>query len=106
MNTWNGLPDDVKAILTEMGSEWAGVTAKVCARNDAEGLAKLKELGVDVKSISEEAKVEWATALKDFPNKMAQDANGRDLPGSEVLNFYMSKIEELGHEWPYRYEIK
>lgn len=106
MNTWNKLPDDVKAILVELGSEWAGVTAEVCARNDAEGLAKLKELGVDVREISEQAKADWAEALKDFPNKMAKDADGRGLPGSDVLKFYMSKIEELGHTWPYRYEIE
>lgn len=106
VNTWNRLPDDVKAILTELGSEWAGVTAEVCARNDAEGLAKLRELGVEVTEISAEAKVDWATALKDFPDKMAKDADSRGLPGSDVLKFYMSKIEELGHEWPYRYEIE
>lgn len=106
VDTWNGLPDDVKEILIELGQEWAVVTAEVCARNDAEGLATLRELGVDVREISNEAKVAWATALKDFPNRMAQEVNDRDLPGSDILNFYMTKIEELGHEWPYRYEIE
>ncbi len=104
--TWARLPADVQEILVELGEEWSGVTAEVCARNDAEGLAKLRELGVDVREISETAKEDWATALKDFPNRMAQQANERGLPGTDVLTFYMDKIEELGHEWPYRYEIE
>ena len=96
----------MKPILIELGQEWSGVTAEVCARNDAEGLEKLRGLGVDVKEISEAAKVDWATALKDFPKSMAADADGRGLPGTEVVDFYMSKVEELGHVWPYRYEVK
>lgn len=105
VDAWKRLPADVQAILTELGEEWSGVTAKVCARNDAEGLEKLRSLKVDVREISADAKKDWAKALSAFPNKMAKDADERGLPGSEVLKFYMTKIEELGHEWPHRYEI-
>lgn len=103
---WESLPADVQQILAEMGEEWAQVTAEVCANNDAEGLKTLEELGVEVTEISEEAKTAWANALSDFPNRMAQELNEDGLPGSEVLNFYMDRIEELGHEWPHRYEIE
>lgn len=106
VNTWNRLPPEVQAILVELGKEWSGVTAEVCARNDAQGLQKLKDLGVDVSEISAEAKKDWAVALKDFPNRMAKQADERGLPGSDVLRFYMKKLEELGHVWPHRYEIK
>ncbi|MFN0263219.1 C4-dicarboxylate TRAP transporter substrate-binding protein [Tepidamorphus sp. 3E244] len=106
MGTWEKLPEDVKEILVEMGKEWSGVTAEVCARNDAEGLEKLRALNVEVKEISDTAKKDWAEALKDFPDRMAKDADSRGLPGTKVLQFYMNKIEEMGHEWPYRYEIK
>jgi len=103
---WDTLPPEVQEILVEMGQEWATVTAEVCARNDAEGLDRLRELGVDVREITEDAKKDWATALKDFPDRMAKEADGRGLPGSPVLKFYMSKVEEMGHVWPYRYEIE
>tara|TARA_Y100000815_G_scaffold222489_1_gene209085 strand:- start:918 stop:1991 length:1074 start_codon:yes stop_codon:yes gene_type:complete len=103
--TWDRLPEDVQEILTEMGEEWADVTAEVCAKNDAEGLETLRELGVEVTEISPEAKVAWATALKDFPNRMAGELNSRGFKGSEVLNFYIEQIEAEGHEWPHRYAI-
>jgi TRAP-type C4-dicarboxylate transport system substrate-binding protein len=105
LQTWESLPPEVQEILVELGQEWAPVTAEVCARNDAEGVAKLKELGVNVSEISTEAKKDWSTALQQFPNKMAKEADSRGLPGSDVLKFYMSKVEELGHVWPHRYEI-
>lgn len=104
--SWDRLPADVQEILAEMGAEWSVVTAEVCAKNDAEGLDTLRSLGVEVTEISDEARVDWATALQDFPNRMAGELNDRGFKGTEVLNFYMDKVEELGHSWPYRYEVK
>ncbi|SNT27761.1 TRAP transporter substrate-binding protein DctP [Tropicimonas sediminicola] len=105
-DTWEALPEDVQQILMEMGEEWGGVTAEICDRNDAEGEARLADLGVEVTAISAEAQAEWAEALADFPQRMADELNGRGQPGSEVLNFYISKLEELGHAWPYRYAVE
>ncbi len=102
---YDTLPEDVKEILHELGDEWAAVTAEVCARNDAEGLATLSKLGVQVTEISAEAKLDWANALAEFPNRMAQKVNSTGLPGSAVMNFYMDKVAELGHEWELRYKI-
>jgi TRAP-type C4-dicarboxylate transport system substrate-binding protein len=104
-NKYDSLPDDVKEILHELGDEWAAVTSEVCARNDAEGLATLSELGVDVTEISAEAKSDWANALADFPDRMAKNVDSAGLPGSDVMNFYMDKVAELGHEWALRYKI-
>jgi TRAP-type C4-dicarboxylate transport system substrate-binding protein len=103
---YDSLPEDVRGILHEMGEEWAGVTQEICARNDAEGLAKLEELGVEVTEISLEAKTDWANALSAFPDSMAQKVNESGQPGSAVMNFYMESIESLGHEWAHRYVIK
>ncbi|MCY0092602.1 C4-dicarboxylate TRAP transporter substrate-binding protein [Hoeflea ulvae] len=104
--SWERMPPEVQEIIKEMGAEWSDVTAEVCARNDAEGLDKLRELNVEVTEISEAAKADWATALKDFPNRMATELNSRGFKGTEVLNFYMDEVEKLGHAWPYRYEVK
>lgn len=105
-DVWDGLPEDVQQILLEMGEEWGPVTAEVCDRNDSEGEARLAELDVEVSAISEEAQTQWAKALADFPQRMADELNERGQPGTEVLNVYISKLEELGHVWPHRYEVE
>lgn len=104
--SWDRLPPEVQEIMKEMGAEWSDVTAEVCAKNDAEGLDTLRGLDVEVSEISDAARKDWATALEDFPNRMAEELNSRGFAGSEVLNFYMDEVEKLGHEWPYRYEVK
>lgn len=104
---WDRLPADVQEILKEVGAEWSEVTADVCASNDEAGLNRLRELGVDVREISDEAKLEWATALSDFPQRMGDEMRRRDYAsGVNIMNFYMDKVEELGHTWAHRYEVQ
>jgi len=105
MDTFKKLPKEVQDIVVELGKEWAMVTAEVCASNDAMGIQKLKDLGVNVKEISTKAKKDWAKSLKDFPNQMAQELNSKGYRGSEILKFYMAELESLGHKWPYKYKI-
>lgn len=102
---YDRLPPEIQEILMELGEEWGIVTAQVCDRNNAEGLDRLRELGVDVSEVSPTAQEEWATALADFPQRMADELNDRGLPGTEVLNFYMLALEERGHDWPHRYQV-
>jgi C4-dicarboxylate-binding protein DctP len=81
--TWDGLPGDVQVILKELGDEWSGVTAEVCARNDQEGLATLQELGVEVVEISVEAKDEWANSLSDFHKKWRINSQAAGTPKAQ-----------------------
>ena len=106
LDTWNSLPPDVQDIIKEVSLEYEKETAELCASSEQKGIDKLKSEGVEVRQIDKKAKEEWAQALSDFPNEMAQEANSRGLPGTEVMQFYMNKLEELGHEWPVRYEIE
>lgn len=106
LDTWNTLPEDVQEILQEVAVEYEKETADLCASSEQEGINKLKSEGVEVRQINEQAKEEWAQALSEFPNSMAQEANSRDLPGTEVMEFYINKLEELGHEWPVQYKIE
>ena len=105
MDKFNKLPKDVQQILIDLGSEWAEVTAEVCEQFDKEGIKVLKSKGVTVKEISNKAKAQWANALKDVPNKMAQDLNKRGYDGSGIIKTYISELEKLGHKFPTNYKI-
>jgi hypothetical protein len=37
---------------------------------------------------------------------MAQEANSRGLPGSEILNTYIALIDESGYQFPVSYTIE
>ncbi|MDN3519730.1 C4-dicarboxylate TRAP transporter substrate-binding protein [Aquisalimonas lutea] len=105
LDTWNSLPEEVQEILMEVSEEYEEETARVCAESEEKAVAALEEEGATVFEIDQQAREDWAEALKDFPNRMAQEANERGLPGTEVMTFYLEELERLGYEWPYRYEI-
>ena len=66
----------------------------------------LAEVGAQVKDLSDEARAGWAASLVSFPNQQAKEADGRGMPGSEVLNTYLMKVTEAGYSWPVDYVIE
>ena len=68
-------------------------------------LAYSPGVAAPVKEISNQAKAQWANALKDMPNKMAQDLNKRGYDGSGIIKTYISELEKLGHKFPTDYKI-
>ena len=69
------------------------------------GLENLKKSGASVRSLDESVRQKWAASLKEFPNSMAQDANGRKMPGTEIMQSYLDEIYKSGYIWPTKYKL-
>ena len=114
--TWHGLtinknrmaklPKDVQAIIIEVAKEFEAKTGSVNQENYPKQIAQLKTLGVNVKSVPDSVKLDWANSLKDWPQAMASDLDARGMPGSLVLKTTLEEAEKMGHKWPVRYVIK
>ena len=100
------LPANVLAIIDEVGKEWEEVATNDAASREKPGLENLKKVGVEVTTISQQAKHDWAKSLNTFVNESAQKLQDAGLPGSEILNRYMELSENMGYSFPYRYVIK
>ncbi len=100
------LPKEVQDIIVEVGKEYEAKTGTVNEENYPKQLAQLKSLGVNVKSVPDSVRVEWATSLKDWPQAQATDLDKQGLPASLVLKTTLEEAEKLGHKWPVRYSIK
>lgn len=105
LDTWDRLPPEVQEILVELAEDYEAETTRLCIESEAGGIAALEGHGATVRQISPEAREAWATALKDFPARMAAEADGMGLPGTSVLETYMGELEKRGYVWPYRYEL-
>lgn len=105
LNSWNKLSPELKEIFIQTFREYESATAELCRDFSIKGEKQLIDAGVSVKQLSDEQKTAWCERLRDWPNKMAQDAVGRGLNAPEVMRFYISKIEELGHKFPCKYDI-
>ncbi|MGI9451536.1 MAG: C4-dicarboxylate TRAP transporter substrate-binding protein, partial [Geminicoccaceae bacterium] len=62
--------------------------------------------GANIKTLGDDARAGWASSLTGFPAQQAADADGRDMPGTEVMNAYLKAVETVGYSWPVTYEIK
>ena len=100
------LPSKVRNIIREVGLEYESWAAKLLDQRQTEGLTNLKEVGATIHTLAPEVRLQWAKSLQDFPNAMAQEANSRNLPGSEILQTYIRQIGQSGHELPVPYHIE
>jgi TRAP-type C4-dicarboxylate transport system substrate-binding protein len=105
-NKFNRLPKDVQDIIVEVGKEFEAKTGTVNEENYPKQLAQLKTLGVNVKSVPDSVRVEWANSLKDWPQAQAADLDKQGLPATLVLKTTLEESEKIGHKWPVRYSIK
>lgn len=104
--SFNRLPKDVQKIILEVGREYEVQSGISNNKKQEIGLAKLKEAGAILQSISEETRTAWATSLANFPTEQAKEAEGRGLPGMEVMKAYLDEVNKAGVKWSYKYSIK
>ena len=105
-NSFQRLPTEIQEIITEVGREYEIWASELLDERQSQGLRDLQNSGAFVRTLSEEARRGWAESLVDFPNSMAQEANSRGLPGSEILNTYIALIDESGYQFPVSYTIE
>jgi len=103
---FESLPKDVQTILIEVAREYEALTGTVNAANYRKNIEELKARGVQVRSLPNEIRKEWATALAPWPQQMATELDARGLPASQVLSATLAAAERAGHVWPVRYQIK
>lgn len=103
--TMQRLPEAVRKIIREVGRSYELVAARALDEGQARGLEDLRNHGATVRTLPEDVRSDWAKSLADFPNRMAKDADGRGMPGSEVIRTYIDEVSALGHAWPAEYII-
>jgi C4-dicarboxylate-binding protein DctP len=103
---WNRLPDDVKAIIAEVGREYEDRTGTVNKENYPKQLEQLKAAGATVRQLPDSVRVDWANSLKGWPQERATELDKGGMPGSQVLKTAVEEAEKLGHKWPVRYQVK
>ena len=104
--TMSRLPEDVAAIIREVGQAYEDQAGESLNAAQQRGLDGLVEVGASVRELPAEARAGWAAALVDFPNTQAKDADGRGMPGSEVMTTYIQIVADSGYDWPVDYTIE
>lgn len=99
------LPEEVRNIILEVGRAYESHAALALDQGQETGLDDLRNAGALIKQLAEDVRISWAKSLADFPNRMAKDADERNMPGSEVIRSYINEVSRSGYEWPVEYVI-
>lgn len=99
------LPEDVQTIIKEVGLAYENQAGTSLNARQTSGLSGLEEAGAILRVLPEEARAGWAKSLAEFPANQAKEADGRGLPGKEVMSNYLEAVGATGYEWPHSYEI-
>jgi TRAP-type C4-dicarboxylate transport system substrate-binding protein len=102
---WNSLPEDVKPIIQEVAAEYevqTGVFNKKGYESDMEWLRK----NITVSDLPASVRLEWAQKLAHWPQQIANELEAQGYPAIAILNATLDAAEEVGYEWPVRYEVK
>jgi C4-dicarboxylate-binding protein DctP len=87
---WDGLPDDVRAELTEIFAEVTAFNWDDTLTANEEALAFMQEQGVTVTDLSPEERARWVAAVRPVWDEL-----GAPLVGADVIE----KLEEIGNTY-------
>lgn len=99
------LPVEVREIIMEVGREYEIEAARALNQGQALGLEHLKKAGATIRQLPADVRKSWANSLAGFPNKMAKDADARNMPGSDIIRAYIEEVTQSGYEWSVDYVI-
>lgn len=93
---WNSLPDEVKAaIQTGVDAYGVALVDAMKARSEA-SYAALEAAGANIRVVSPEERSAMAAMLPNTAKEWAAGLDSRGLPGTEVLNGFMSSMRDAG----------
>lgn len=86
MDKWNSLPDDVKKVLDDLGTEQAEWTGNYMDNHVKEGIAwSKKEQKVEFIGLSAEEKAKWNEKLSGLTAKWIEGAKAKGLPAEAIV---------------------
>jgi TRAP-type C4-dicarboxylate transport system substrate-binding protein len=94
------LPPEVQAAIREAGDAWTAQYARAQAAAAQTLLQNMTQAGAKVSDLPEAERKRWADALSPMGRTWAADAQGKGLPGNEVLTGFHSALVKAGAKMP------
>mgnify|MGYP000011441398 FL=1 len=104
--TMKRLPPEVATIIKEVGAEYEKRSGDRLNSNFEKGLKGLADVGAKINELDATVRQDWAKSLAGFPAQQAAEADGRGMPGTEVMKAYIKAVDASGYKWPSPYDMK
>jgi TRAP-type C4-dicarboxylate transport system substrate-binding protein len=96
LDTWNGLPEEVRSVIAQLGPEYSKAVADDLRARYAAGLARMEQEGATITELPLDEKRKWLAAMPDIATRWAEATQRRGIPAGDVLRAYMSALRERG----------
>jgi TRAP-type C4-dicarboxylate transport system substrate-binding protein len=96
LDTWNRLPEEVRAILDELGPEYSHAVADDISKRYDASLARMQKEGAIVAELPLAEKKKWLAAMPDIATRWVEATERRGLPAGEVLRAFMNAVRAHG----------
>ena len=91
---WDALPDDIKAIISEVSDEWVDKHGEAWDQADEEGRQFIQELNREVITLPPETHAQWKEAVQPIIDQYIEKAKEQGLPGDELILEIQSRLAE------------
>jgi TRAP-type C4-dicarboxylate transport system substrate-binding protein len=102
---WKNLPPEVRPIIQEVAARYeiqTGTFNKAGYKKDMDWLRS----NITVSDLPDAVRLEWAQKLAHWPQKIANELEGKGYPAKAILNATLDAAEKHGYKWPVRYVVK
>ena len=96
LDTWNRLPDDVRAELERLGPEYSRAVADDIAKRYDASIARMRNEGAMVSEFPLAEKQKWLAAMPDIAGPWIEATERRGQPAGAALRAYMNALRERG----------
>ncbi|MGE0255121.1 MAG: TRAP transporter substrate-binding protein DctP [Alphaproteobacteria bacterium] len=101
---WAKLPDEVKTAMREAAAVWTSDSLRRLVEGAQGGYDRCKaDFKMVYTRLSDEERVAWAKGLPNIAQEWAKDMDGKGLPGTTILAFYMDELRKanqpIARQW-------
>ena len=102
---WKRLPADVKPVIKEVAGRFQTLTGSANKVGYQKDMKWLRD-NITVTDLPADVRLGWAKGLAHWPQKHANELEGKGFPAKAILNDYLAAAEKQGYKWPVRYVVK
>ncbi|MYZ46777.1 C4-dicarboxylate ABC transporter substrate-binding protein [Rhizobiales bacterium L72] len=97
-DTFEGLPDDVKTVLTELGYAYSAENARLIEEKQKAALEKMEAEGAKLHKMPQDQRVAWVKAMPDLGKIWVEGNEAKGVPAREIMKAFMAAVKAHGGE--------
>lgn len=93
---FEGLPEEVRAVMRKMGTVYSSQNAEMIAQREGAAWTNMAAEGATVRVMDGAEKQQWADALPDLGKLWVEQNEANGVPARDIMKKFMAEVREAG----------